>query len=164
MNLRWDQRPRDVAYLLNPAFCGEIMRGCIKSYQKTAQRPMPFPLLFLILPIVLHKSTREVMPQTARIRMYSWLQANPQVKVGFAQRARTLLSASKETLVFMMQFGVLTVDNDAMLSAPLKSPKKIRKLKNGEVADCFKRAELLGKWFANSGSSISIYTMWGIKP
>lgn len=164
MNLKWDQRPRDVAYLLNPAFCGEMMRRCIKAYQQKARRPMPFPLLFLILPIILHKSTRELMPRTARGRMYSWLQANPQVKVGFAQRARTLLSTSKETLAFMMQFGVLTVDIDAMLSVPVKSPRGIRKLESGEVSDCFKGAELLGKWFANSGSSISIYTMWGIKP
>ena len=164
MNLTWDKRTREVAYLLNPAFCGEVIRRCIEAYQQTSRQSMPFPLLFLILPIVLHKSTRETMPRTARGHMYSWLQENPHIKVGFAQRARNLLQVSKETQAFLMQFNTLTVDVQAELSVSRRRRPRIPALEQGEVSDCFKKAELLGKWFANAGSSITIYTMWGVKP
>lgn len=164
MNLRWERRPQEVAYLLNPAFCGEVILHCIKTYQQKTRRPMPFPLFFLILPIILHKPTRESMPQTARGRMYSWLQANPQVKVGFAQRTRTLINISKETLSFMMQFKVLMVDDIAGLSVYKTQRKRINKIEASEVRDCFEKAELLAKWFSNSGLSINIYAMWGVKP
>ena len=164
MSLAWDQRAREVAYLLNPAFCGEVIRRCIETYQQTAQQSMPVPLLFLILPIVLHRSTRETMPRTARGHMYSWLQENPHVKVGFVQRARNLLRVSREAQAFLMQFNALTVDGQAGLAVARRRRIRIPELEQGEVLDCFKKAELLGKWFASGGSSITIYTMWGVRP
>lgn len=48
----WEDRSKIVANLLNPAFCGEILRRAIASYNDNEENMLfPFSLLYLILPI-----------------------------------------------------------------------------------------------------------------
>lgn len=42
---KWDERAQEIAFLLNPAFCGRILYTGIKSYSETAHRALPFPLI-----------------------------------------------------------------------------------------------------------------------
>ncbi len=59
----WENRSVISANLLNPAFCGEVIRRTIWGYNSNSENEkIPFSLLSLILPIVLHKDTREKMP------------------------------------------------------------------------------------------------------
>jgi len=51
----WIERTNEVAYLLNPAFCGRILYASVKEYENKANQPMPFALIYLILPLVLHR-------------------------------------------------------------------------------------------------------------
>ena len=37
----WETRSTEVANLLNPAFCGELMLCCIKTYMETSKKPFP---------------------------------------------------------------------------------------------------------------------------
>ena len=47
----WEDRSKIVANLLNPAFCGEILRRAIVSYNENEENMLfPFSLLYLILP------------------------------------------------------------------------------------------------------------------
>ena len=49
----WEDRSKIVANLLNPAFCGEILRRAIVSYNENEENMLfPFSLLYLILPII----------------------------------------------------------------------------------------------------------------
>ncbi|WP_414577239.1 three component ABC system middle component [Anabaena sp. CCY 9402-a] len=57
----WEQRPLEYANLLNPAFCSIILHNAIKGYQNEKKQGMPYPLLFLLLPLVLHNSTRNAL-------------------------------------------------------------------------------------------------------
>lgn len=51
----WNERTHEIAYLLNPAFCGRILYSSIKAYNEKTRKSFPFPLIYLILPLVLHK-------------------------------------------------------------------------------------------------------------
>ena len=51
----WKMRTREIAYLLNPAFCGRILYTTIRAYNEKSHRAFPFPLVYLVLPLVLHK-------------------------------------------------------------------------------------------------------------
>ena len=51
----WNMRTHEVAFLLNPAFCGRVLYSTIKTYNDKTCRAFPFPLSYLILPLVLHK-------------------------------------------------------------------------------------------------------------
>ena len=64
---KWDMRTHEVAYLLNPAFCGRILYSTIKTYNEILNRAFPFPLIYLVLPLVLHKQTRINICITERV-------------------------------------------------------------------------------------------------
>ena len=43
----WNKRTREVAYLLNPAFCGRMLYSAINAYSIKTKRAFPFPLVYL---------------------------------------------------------------------------------------------------------------------
>lgn len=162
--ISWKDKPIEIAYLLNPSFCGEIIRRCIKKYEKVTSNNLPYPLIFLILPIVLHKETREKMPSTARKKMHIWLQEYPEVKVDFAKRANNLVPISKETMIFLLQLNALEIDDKGNIKLISYRRTNIPSQKKGEVEKCYRKAEIVGHWFARMKKSSTIYTMWGVKP
>lgn len=48
----WNKRTREVAHLLNPAFCGRMLYSAINAYSIKTKRAFPFPLVYLVLPLV----------------------------------------------------------------------------------------------------------------
>lgn len=59
----WNKRTREVAYLLNPAFCGRMLYSAINAYSIKTKRAFPFPLVYLVLPLVLHKENKSEYKQ-----------------------------------------------------------------------------------------------------
>ena len=160
--LSWESRPVEIANLLNPAFCAEILRRCIHTYEKHSNTSFPYPLIFLILPIVLHKRTREVINPKAKDHLDAWLHKHQEVRIGFAERARHLIPITNEAITFLLNSDSVEITNDAKLFIKNYSPKKIKE--DNEVSDCFKKSEIVGKWFSKAGNATTIYTMWGIRP
>lgn len=160
----WENRPIEEANLLNPAFCGELLRRAIKQYNTYAKQTFPYPLIFLILPVVLHRYTREAIPSATREQFHVWLQNNQGVRVGFAERAKSLVPFTKEALNFLLQLNIVIINNTAGLE--LKHNPKLINAKQGddEIRDCFKKAEIVGRWYARAGNTANVYTMWGVKP
>ena len=68
----WKMRTREIAYLLNPAFCGRILYTTIRAYNEKSHRAFPFPLVYLVLPLVLHKETRAII--SSRTHLHIWAQ------------------------------------------------------------------------------------------
>lgn len=159
----WDSRPVEVAHLLNPAFCGEVLRRASAKYFETAAREFPYPLAFLVLPIVLHRHTRESIPLRVKEPMHAWLKNHQDVRVGFAERARQLVPVTREAFTFLLQVGAVTVGHDAGVK-PVRARRRAPAGPGGEVADCFGKAEVVGRWFARAGTPTTIFTMWGVKP
>jgi Family of unknown function (DUF6521) len=83
---RWEDRPQEVAHLLNPAFCGQVIYECALSYAAQSERGMPYALAFLVLPIVLHPGTQKTMNSRTR-HFLVWVNSNQHIKVGLAERA-----------------------------------------------------------------------------
>jgi hypothetical protein len=158
----WERRPIEIASLLNPAFCGEVLRRCIEEYEKTASQPFPFPLLYLILPIVLHKKTRETI--ASQRQLHIWLQSHEDVKIGFADRTRQLLPITKEALLFLLQVNAVALDEQARLNIIHYQRHIPTSQKEGEISSCYRAAVVIGRWFARAGSVTTIYALWGIRP
>ena len=70
----WNERTHEIAYLLNPAFCGRILYSSIKAYNEKTRKSFPFPLIYLILPLVLHKKTR--ININSKTKFHNWIQDN----------------------------------------------------------------------------------------
>lgn len=165
----WQQRPPEIAYLLNPAFCGAILRRCIQRYQKESptNATFPYPVVFLVLPIVLHQKTRASIPKHSKEQLHIWLQTNPHIRIGLAERAKQLVPITKESLSFLLQAGALKIDTETgglRLVPRYRQPSRDKSREDEEIDDCYKKAETLGRWFARAGSPTTVFTILGVAP
>ena len=159
----WKNRAIEIAYLLNPAFCGRIIYHAIKTYQQESKQPMPFPLVYLILPMVLHRKTRERMKSITQMQI--WIQRNPEMLIGFADRAQSMVPITNEAVEFLMQSGIVTLTNNAELElAQLFKALSTTKYTNDEIKECISKSSSVAKWFAKAGTVETIYVSWGVRP
>jgi hypothetical protein len=161
----WSQRPLEQARLLNPAFVGTLLWSCARAYQTTAAQSQPYGLSFLVVPVVLHKSTRERLPPTTRTSIVAWVGENPRVVVGFAERARSLVPLVKEAVLFASNGGLLRVQESRVVAEVRpRSMSRFEREASDEVKICLKKAEFIGKWFALSGDYTTVMALWGVAP
>jgi hypothetical protein len=166
MLLTWDKRSIISANLLNPAFCGEVIRRSILGYNSNNENEkIPFLLIYLVLPIVLHKETREKMPLRSNTYFHSWVDSQEYLFIDFAERVRQITPYTKESLMFLLNNKAIEIDQNGTLS--IIEPYRKRNPKGElteEVLQIYKKAELLGKWFKLTGNPQTIYMFLKIKP
>lgn len=158
----WDQRPREIRNLFNPAFCGlTLVRGA-EGFSETAKLPMPFSLTLLILPLCLHKRTRELIAEAPRAYFTKFLQDHPEVRVGFCQRAQELFPYTMEAFAYLMSCNAIEVNQYGCI---LVRAKTVNKSIAGsqDSKDCQIAARLLGRKLALN-DRVTIYTTLGIRP
>lgn len=157
----WEERTNEVKNLLNPAFCGRLLFEAVKEYKKNTNDAMPFPLIYLVLPLVLHKGTREkINSHTAFI---NWVHANPMILVGFNRRARDLVDITNISVEFLVQTGYFQLSNEGKLDIENKK-LSVNKSAELDVKECLKKAKHVGKWFALNNRVESIFLALGVKP
>jgi hypothetical protein len=163
---RWEDRPQEVAHLLNPAFCGQVLYECGRSHTATSGRGLPYALAFLVLPLVLHPGTRRTMDSHTR-HFLVWINGNPQVKVGLAERARALVPYCREALTFLYQTRIVAISEaDASLSIVGRLRQRRRRTfqPGDDTRTCLSKSVVLGKWFARANSPSTIYASLGLMP
>lgn len=162
----WEERSVISANLLNPAFCGEVLRRTIWSFnQNDKDENMPFSLAFLVLPIVLHKDTREKMPLRSSTYFHSWVDSNEQLFIDFANRVKLLTPYTKESIMFLLKHNAILInDNGGFEVVEPYRKRNVRGDSIEEVNSILKKAELLGKWLRLTGNPQTIYMFLKIKP
>ena len=161
--LPWSRRPAEVRSLLNPAFCSLLLRRAAQGYSSKGNGGLPIALAFLILPVVLHKRTREAMPGTARSRMHVWMRENPSIRLGFADRATALVPFAREALLFGLTHSSLRLASGGALEAG-RVGDAFRSPAGREVRACMDAAFLFGKLLAAAGDAGTILSAWGVRP
>lgn len=164
----WEKRPSEVANLLNPAFCSVVLHNAIKGYQSQQELGMPFPLIFIILPFVLHPKTRDALPSTTTKNFYSWLQENHQTYIGFSHRAKNLVLHTKESITFGIKQQIFQVNNDGRIilvirRRTVRNPAKIWS-KESDAYQCYSKAHFVGKWLTKINDVSNIFVALGIRP
>ncbi len=166
MSTDWAQRPTEVANLLNPAFTGAALRMAVSGYLREASVGMPFELAFLVFPIALHEATRSRLPRAVSTLLHTWLQENRDIVIQFPERTRSLVPFTKEAILFACQREVLMIDDEGSLhpgGTPLKKVANYKTVSN-EVKMTLNRAEFIGRWFALSGTPVTLLTLLGVRP
>lgn len=160
---KWSDRSQEVAFLLNPAFCGRMLYATIKVYNDNTKRALPFPLIYLILPLVLHKSTRETI--NSRTQLLIWIQRYPELLIDFPQRTRDLVPITNEAVEFLLQTGKIEITPNGELNIS-RMQKALSKTKftDEEVKECLTKSEHIAKWFAATGKVETIYISLGVRP
>jgi len=154
----------EIINLLNPSFCALILYSGILEYQEKAKSGISFPLIYLMLPIILHKSTRTRI--SSRTNMVIWLQRNPDAMIGFPERARSLASFASEAIEFLLCQQIISIEGECLIiKKPILKSKMDRYVATeSEIADCVNKAAHLGRWFYSMRSDESIYAVWGVSP
>jgi hypothetical protein len=163
----WPSRVVEEANLFNPAFCTSLIAKAAEEFNKKANRGLPFALGFVILPIVLHHGTRAALPSTTVTSLLPWIQDNREQLVDFSVRVQRLRGIVKEAVLFGLQHETLILSERGELCV---GPKRISAterrtaLFTDEARECVDRAGFIGRWFANAGSTATIFAAWGISP
>lgn len=161
-------RPRDEANLFNPAFCGLLIHEAISGYTSHTGAGMPFALTFCVLPMTLHKSTREALPRrlTFGNGLSAWLEANPTAKIGFDKRLSVLQGVTRESLLYLFQGEMLSLNDGHLLKPTNKKTGNVKELLSDslEIAECISSSKFVGRWLANSGSPQNTYALLGVRP
>jgi len=159
----WQERPSEVSYLLNPAFCGRIIYNTISEYYSSSEKPFPLALMYLILPLVLHKNTRELI--NSRTAFTNWIQNNPKVLIGFPRRAREMVTITNEAIEYLLQSKYICIDTNGEFIINVEQKKMSKtKFTDHEVKECINKAGHIGKWFASTGKVENIYISLGVRP
>ena len=159
----WEYRPDEVKNLLNPAFCGRVIYGTIVEYQKNTKRDFPFPLVYLILPLVLPQSIRAEI--NSRTQLTNWIQRHQELVFNFGKRASDFIEITNEAVEFMMQIGFIKLTDNGELSREIVAGTLSKtKHTDPEISECLKKAEHVGRWFAGAGKVETIYVSLGVRP
>lgn len=162
----WSQRPGEERALLNQGFCGMLLWQASGGYQAIANDGLPIEVAFLVLPLVLHRETREALPTGVSTSLPVWLDQHPLVRARFPDRARMLAAFTREALLFCGVHGFL-VFSSSLVSAPAarrRTVNAVLKTSSDEVRACAKKAEFVGRWIAKAGTPRTIMALFGVRP
>ena len=159
----WDNRPDEVKHLLNPAFCGRVIYGTVSAFQNRTHRDFPFPLVYLILPLILPRPIRAEI--NSRTQLINWVQRHQELLYNFGKRASDLVEITNEAVELLLQTGYMMLTDNGELSkvvtaGTLSKTKHI----DSEVEECLNKAEHVGRWFASTGKVETIYSSLGVRP
>jgi hypothetical protein len=162
----WTSRPSEERSLLNPSFCSCLLWQAAVGHKSISQDPLPFELSFLVLPIVLHRATRDALPAAVRTSLAVWINDNPLARSRVADRSRMLVKFTKEAMMFGGLHGLLQFQAGMITANPGWKKLIAADMKDStdEVRSCMKRAEFVGKWLASSGSSSTAMAIFGVRP
>jgi hypothetical protein len=160
---RWNQRPFEVRNLFNPAFCGLVLFRALLGYEEENPDGMPFSLALLVLPLCLQKDSRQAIVENPRSYFLKTVENNPQMLVGFSDRARDMMPFAFEGFGLLMERGCFVVTKDGRLKT---IPGRVRKSVTGtnESISCQRVARIIGKEFARIADRVTVYTTLGIRP
>ncbi len=159
----WDQRPFEIRNLFNPAFCALILSRSFQGYEEENRMGMPFSLSLLVLPLCLHKYSRESFSKHNRSYLLNIIEKNPELLVGFANRTRETLPYTLEALGLLMERECFVVSEEGRMQTV---SNKVRKSVTGtnESIMCQRVARYIGKEFARISDRVTIYTTFGVRP
>ena len=162
----WAERTREEAHLLNPAFCCVTITATCAGYSESRDQPLPFALAFMVLPIILHKHTRESLPRTIRTSVPAWLQDHAEARLGFYERLMALQPHTREAMHYGLAFDWIAMGNSGGIRCVATNALIDRTLRSleGDAHDCVSRARFLGRWFGKAASTETTMTLWGIRP
>jgi hypothetical protein len=159
----WSERPAELAYLLNPAFCGLILHEFFHWYQKASDRDVPYALAFLPLPIILPGRTRETLTAHSR-HLQSWISANEPVRIELGRMTRDMLPFTREALIFIAQRRLVQFTADGTFHVPARLPGLDEKKMKGETLEMLQAVARLAKLAASAGNPDTIFAQLGLRP
>lgn len=151
-----DELNREIYLVQNPAIGAAILWRFVCGYYESESRPVPFPLLFIVLPIIFRSDLREVIKSTNRSsglqKVSEKLFANKQADLfcSLQNSAEQYKKISLLSISIAIEAKLISLSCKTALIMPVqaktsKTPKS--------SADLLKQSEKFGVWC----SSLSLH-------
>jgi hypothetical protein len=147
--------------MLNPALVATILASAADGYSKESEQALPWPLSFVITPLVLHRGTRQALPSSTRTHLATWTSRNPLVRAGFPLRAQGLVEAVREGVRFGLKYELLSLEGDRMRGR-IRRPKGFQM--PDELGEILRKASFAGRWLAKIDSVATVFAVLGVTP
>lgn len=148
--------------MLNPALTSLLLSAAAYGHKRVSDQGMPFEYSFLIIPMCLHRGTREQLPANTNSHITKWIADRPIVQAGFPGRARSLTPYVLEGLRYGLTVGQLLMEDDGRL---LGSSRRTDSLEgNPELAELVRAAALVGRWLSKAERPVTIFALFGVTP
>ena len=147
--------------MLNPALLAVVTAAAASEYERAEGEPMPWPLAYLVAPLVLHRGTRDALPRTTRTHLGNWVSQNPLIHAGIPARAQSLAEPVREGLRFGLWHGVLEVDDRGRLTGDSGDGSTKT---SAEARQIIAKAGLVGKWLAKIDQPATAFAVLGVAP
>lgn len=151
----------DARALFNPAFVAALIGRAAAGHRREQDAPLPLPLGYLVAPLVLHTPTRDALPRV-NAHLAKWADDRQLLRAELRWRAPQLTPITRGALRFglrhqLIEFtasGINPASSLALVPAPASE----------DGADCWKKAELLGRWLPRAGPPATVLALLGVRP
>jgi len=150
---------REIRAVQNPALAAMLLWRCASGYSSASNRsePIPLPLLFLVLPILFHQETAELVTSTYKIsglrkfveKFQLAAESKTDLLLGIGPRAQAMRNLTAEALGIAVLCRVLAFEENAARAFSLSDTPPIAGIPHS-VRPLLRGAEKLGTWFAGS--------------
>lgn len=155
------QAGADARALFNPAFLAALIGRAAAAHQSDRESPLPLPLGYLVAPMVLHAPTREALPRV-NARLAKWADQHQLLRAELRWRAPQLTEITRRGLRFGLRYDLIALTPGGIEAAP--GFARIRAPRGSEAAECWKAAELLGRWLPRAGPPATVLALLGLRP
>lgn len=163
MKTKFSNRTPENRTLLNPAFCGEILRNTIKEYENHDSKGLPFTLVFFVLPIILHNDSFKKIRYSTQGQFFSWLDNQVAQTIDLEERIMFLKETTLESIAFLSFFNAVEIKDGR-----LKTINFDFSINSQNYSLYMKRyheiAIQMGRWLSETDSISTIYMMLGVSP
>jgi Family of unknown function (DUF6521) len=150
------------AAMLNPALLAALSASAVERYQAESGQPMPWAFPFLIAPLVLHRDTREALPQRITTHWARWVSNHSVLQAGFAPRALSLVEPVRDGLRFGLSIGALRLADGGRLTGGLASNARVDEV--GDVVALIRAAGFVGRWLTRLDQPATAFALLGVTP
>lgn len=163
--LEWDERASEEKANLNPAFCAEIIGRAVCEYHQARTLPLNLAVSFLILPLTLHHTTRRTLPRRASVAFASWIANNNPLLAELPRRMIRLRPITREALIFALSNDLLAFQDGGIVPGERPILPRVKVAPTTDDADDIRKtANMLGRWFSNQSSQLTILRGMGVAP
>lgn len=157
----WAERAPAAEAMYNPALIACLLSAAAETHLRTASAGLPAALSFIVVPMTLHRGTRQALASGAsRTHLKTWVERNPLACVGFPARAQGLVPAVRQGLRFALRHDVLSLNGDVLLPRN-RLPARIPD--HPELEDTLRISRLLGRWLAKTDTA-TVFAVMGVTP
>jgi hypothetical protein len=151
--------------LLNPAYCCSILSRYVHSYAASSGSGLPYPLIFLCLPLVLHENTcRKINEYSLPHGLHSFVTKNPFILIELGRRIDGFLLVTQKTLLFGTTSGVLFVEPKHLaISSKDEFVRQVKATFKDKIPGPHQAAHRLGNWFSQL-TIAEVFLFLGIQP